>query len=87
MPVTQHTSLDDLFLQAKATVVELNPDEEFITKDLFRGFEWNRIPKNLRTKLGMLFFYYSSNDGSDIIKPLGKTPQNQQRYKRINSTN
>lgn len=85
MIITQQTSLDDLFSNAKLAISDLHPDEKFTVKDLFRGFEWNRIPKNLRTKLGMAFFRYANDEASDIIQPIEKTPQNQQRYKLIKS--
>ncbi|MBO3444112.1 DUF1413 domain-containing protein [Clostridium sp. CCUG 7971] len=62
---------------------ELNPGEEFIVKDLFRGFEWNRIAKGYRTKLGSMVFNFTNHKGSTSIEPLGKTPKNQQRYKKI----
>lgn len=57
--------------------------EVFIVKDLFRGFEWNRIEKGNRTKLGSLYLNFAENEGSELIKGIGKTPQNQQKYRRI----
>lgn len=83
MNVTSNTSLDELFEIVKSTLAELNTGEEFIVKELFRGFEWNRIAKGTRTKLGSMVFNFANHEGSTIIGPLGKTPQNQQKYKKL----
>lgn len=32
--------------------------EKFMLKDLFKGYEWNRISQGDRRKLGMLFLNY-----------------------------
>ena len=83
MNVTINTSLDELFTIVKNTLNELNSGEEFIVKDFFRGFEWNRIGKGNRTKLGSMVFNFANHEGSTIIAPLDKTPQNQQKYKKL----
>ncbi|MBI6104896.1 DUF1413 domain-containing protein [Clostridium perfringens] len=83
MAITNTTSLQDLFDQAITTLSDVNSDEKFIVKELFRGFEWNRISKGNRTKLGSMFFNYANTKGSNIIHPLGKTPQNQQIYIKL----
>lgn len=81
MIITSETSLSDLFKIAIKATEDLSPNEEFIVKDLFRGFEWNRIPKGNRTKLGSQFFTYVNSNKCENIITLGKTAQNQQRYK------
>lgn len=83
MPITASTSLEELFLVAKNTLNEISTGEEFIVKDLFRGFEWQRIAIGDRTKLGSRFFNFSNHEGSTIIRSLGKTPQNQQKYIKL----
>lgn len=83
MGVDSNTSLKELMSIARETVTELRQGEQFLVKDLFRGFEWNRIAKGDRTKLGSMFFNYAVNEGSTLILPLGKTPQNQQMYKKL----
>ncbi|MEG1415619.1 MAG: DUF1413 domain-containing protein [Clostridium sp.] len=80
--ITKSTSLEDLFNQAVGTLSDLEPGEIFIVKQLFRGFEWERIEKGNRTKLGSMFFSYANNAGAEIIVPLNKTAQNQQRYEK-----
>lgn len=83
MEVDSNTSLEELAHIAKNTIKELDSGEEFIVRDLFRGFEWNRIKKGNRTKLGSLFYNFGTNEGKKSILALGKTPQNQQRYRKL----
>lgn len=83
MTVDENTSLEELFNEAKLLINNVRSDEEFIVKELFRGFEWNRISKGNRTKLGMLILNYSNNEGKKIIQPIGKTQQNQQKYRKV----
>ncbi|OHX51684.1 hypothetical protein BB777_15980 [Planococcus faecalis] len=75
--------MEELTCISKETIKELNSGEEFIVRDLFRGFEWNRIKKGNRTKLGSVFYSFATNEGKISILPLGKTPQNQQRYQKL----
>ena len=77
MIITSNTSVENLFYESVNTLSYLHPGEIFTVKQLFRGFDWKRI------KLGSMFFNYANNNGSSIIKPLGKTPQNQQQYEKL----
>lgn len=81
--ITNTTSLQDLFNEAVNTLSDLQSGESFIVKQLFRGFEWERIDKGNRTKLGSMFFNYANSSGASIIRALGKTPQNQQKYEKL----
>lgn len=56
--------------------------EEFLVKDLFKGYEWNRIPRKDRLLLGTLFLNYVNKTNNKIIA-VEKTSSNQQKYKRI----
>ena len=79
-----NTSLQDLFEIVIKTLDDVNAGEVFIVKELFRGFEWNRIKKGNRTKLGsMVLAYANSDEGASVLETLGKTPQNQQIYKKL----
>lgn len=81
--VSKDTSLIELYNMSCSTantIVQVG--ESFRVKDLFRGVEWNRIPKGLRTKLGTMFFSYVNGEARDVFEPTGKTPQNQQIYIR-----
>lgn len=81
-PITHNTPLTDLITYAQAEIQNLLVGEEFMVKDLFLGYEWNRIDKGNRTRLGSSFFTFAQGVGAAQITPLGKTPQNQQRYKK-----
>lgn len=56
--------------------------EEFLVKDLFKGYEWNRIPRKNRLLLGTLFLNYVNKTNNEIIA-VEKTSSNQQKYKRF----
>ena len=83
MSIDMNTTLDDLFQIAKFTVNDLKSGEIFIVKELFKGYEWNRISKSNRTKLGSMFYAHVNSIACSGISPLGKTPQNQQMYKKL----
>jgi len=82
-PITHNTPLADLITYSQAEIRNLLVNEEFMVKDLFLGYEWNRIDKGNRTRLGSSFFAFAQGAGAAQITPLGKTPQNQQRYRKI----
>jgi len=56
--------------------------EVFLLKDLFKGYEWNRISRSDRLLLGTLFLNYirTTKIGIDAIE---KTSSGQQMYKKI----
>lgn len=83
IPITHNTSLTDLITYSQTEIQNLLVGEEFMVKDLFLGYEWNRIDKGNRTRLGSSFFAFAQGAGAAQITPLGKTPQNQQRYRKI----
>lgn len=50
-PIPVNTLLDN----AIAELQNLEDGEYFLIRDLFRGYEWNRIPRSDRLLLGTLF--------------------------------
>ena len=82
-PISHSTALTDLINYSQTEIQNLLIGEEFMVKDLFLGYEWNRIDKGNRTRLGSSFFAFAQGAGSAQVLPLGKTPQNQQRYRKI----
>jgi len=63
----------------------LNQDEVFLIRDLFKGYEWNRISRSQRLLLGTLFLNYV-NTSKDFIQAIEKTSSGQQKYRiKINN--
>lgn len=59
--------------------INLKSGEVFLVKDLFRGYEWNRISRSERLLLGTLFLNHIKTH-PDSIEILGKTSSGQQKY-------
>lgn len=73
--------VNELLDMAKRELTNLKSGEIFLVRDLFKGYEWNRISRSDRLLLGTLFLnYIKSNDIS--VVPIEKTSSGQQRYKR-----
>lgn len=68
-----------LLEQAVLETKKLLPGEKFLVKELFRGYEWNRISRSDRLLLGTLFLNYIKTHSEDI-DILGKTSSGQQMY-------
>lgn len=73
----------DVLLERALSEVELLKEEEiFLVKDLFKGYEWNRIPVKDRLLLGTLFLHEIHKEKVPVIA-VEKTSSHQQRYQRI----
>lgn len=70
-----------LLEQAISETKNLSNGETFLVKDLFKGYEWNRIPRKTRLLLGTLFLNAVSNDNIQVAT-FEKTSSNQQKYKK-----
>jgi hypothetical protein len=76
------TSLLDKAIQETKNIT--SDDKDFIVKDLFKGYEWNRISIPVRLRLGILFLTkVEAEPGLNIMKST-KTSSNQQKYKILN---
>ena len=73
-------NINDLFETAKKEVDYLHYGEIFLVKDLYKGYEWNRISRGDRIALGTLFLNFAKT--RDDIKLLGKSKSGQQSYKK-----
>lgn len=75
-------SVNELLDIAKSELINLKCGEIFLVRDLFKGYEWNRISRSDRLLLGTLFLNYIKNENIGVI-PIEKTSSGQQRYKYI----
>ena len=73
---------NDLLTRAIDETKHLNHNEIFLVRDLFKGYEWNRISRSDRLLLGTLFLNYVLTTGT-YIEPIEKTSSRQQKY-RVN---
>lgn len=58
----------------------LNQGEVFLVRDLFKGYEWNRISRSERLLLGTLFLNYVKTSKA-FIQAIEKTSSGQQKYR------
>lgn len=73
--------INELLEIAKKEVENLKTDEIFLVKELFKGYEWNRIDRKTRLLLGILFLNWVRTTNEDKIKIIEKTSSGQQKYK------
>lgn len=73
---------NDLLTRAIDETKHLNHNEIFLVRDLFKGYEWNRISRSDRLLLDTLFLNYVHTIGT-YIEPIEKTSSRQQKY-RVN---
>ncbi|WP_395546901.1 MULTISPECIES: single-stranded DNA-binding protein [unclassified Lacrimispora] len=73
-------TVNELLEIAKTELANLLPGEVFLVRDLFKGYEWNRISRSDRLLLGTLFLNYIKTDDIGIV-PIEKTSSGQQRYR------
>lgn len=76
------SDVNDMLEKAVYELQFLKKDEIFLVRDLFKGYEWKRIPRNDRLLLGTLFLNYIKRI-EERVKAIEKTSSNQQQYKII----
>lgn len=79
MKIDATWTVNDLLDEAVRALNDVDSGETFTVSELFRGFEWKRLPMGTRIKLGSRFFEITKDLNSPIL-PTEKTSQNQQRY-------
>ena len=65
-----------LMKKALNELTNLQSGETFLLKDLFKGYEWNRLARNIRLKLGILFLNEINTNSYLNIKAIEKTSSN-----------
>lgn len=66
-------------------ICNVNTGEIFLLRDLFKGYEWNRISRSDRLLLGTLFLNYI-NTANIEVTPIEKTSSGQQKYIKSSAT-
>jgi hypothetical protein len=74
--------MNPLLFAAITELGNLNSGEVFLVKELFKGYEWNRLGRGERLNLGTLFINEVKNNLSLGITALDKTASNQQKYQK-----
>jgi len=70
--------------QAIAETINLKSGEEFLVKDLFKGYEWNRLAIGERRTLGSLFLNEVKNGQLYLVaETVNKNSANQQLYIKL----
>lgn len=74
----------DCLKQAISEIRKLNVGEEFLVKDLFKGYEWNRLGIGERRTLGSLFLNeVKYGQLQSIVEIVSKNSANQQLYVKL----
>ena len=75
-------SVNELLKQAISESTCLQENEIFLVRDLFKGYEWNRISRGDRLLLGTLFLNYVNSEHVNVA-PMEKSSSGQQKYQRL----
>ena len=70
-------TVNELLNRAQVEVSNPLLREVFLVRNLFMGYEWNRIYRNDRLLLGTLFINYIKTDNIGVV-PIEKTSSRQQ---------
>lgn len=80
-PTTHGIDIESLVTHAIAEIPKLQSGEKFMVRDLFLGYEWNRLSNYVRAQVGHGFYHqYAINETISQVTPGDKSPRNQQLY-------
>lgn len=74
--------LKDILIYLFEESKKLKPGEEFIIRDLYKGYEWNRIDRALRLNIGKAFMFKVDEFPEYGIEKINKNKANQQLYRK-----
>lgn len=72
--------VNDLLNIAIKETEKLSQGEVFLVRDLFKGYEWNRVSRSERLLLGTLFLNYV-NISKNCVQAIEKASSGQQKYR------
>ncbi len=75
-------TVNELLDRAKNEIQYLQGDEIFLVRDLFKGYEWNRISRSDRLPLSTLFLNSVKTEVIGVVA-IEKTSSGQQKYRII----
>ncbi len=76
------SDINALLEKAINETAKLCDGEDFLLRDLFKGYEWNRISRSNRLLLGTLFLNKINSENLDISAS-AKTSSGQQKYQIV----
>ena len=79
--------VNELLDDAIKELSNLEVGEIIFVRELFKGYEWNRIERSRRLLLGTLFLNKVKTDYKKEIMPLDKTVSGQKKYKIVSKVN
>lgn len=71
--------VNELLEQAIKETVNIRKGEVFLLKDLFKGYQWNRIDRGSQLLLGTLFLNHVNKTKGDVAA-VEKNISGQQKY-------
>ena len=81
VPITAESNIESLIKHAISEIPNLHSGEQFMVRDLFIGYEWNRLSNYVRAKVGAGFYYqYAKDETISQVAILAKSARNQQMY-------
>lgn len=75
--------MNEYLAQAISEVNNLNEGEEFLVRDLFKGYTWNRMTVGTKLSLDKLFLNEVTTNKDLRISVLGKTSFHQPIFKKL----
>ena len=76
------SDVNNLLENAVMETKNVLPGEEFLLRDLFKEYEWNRISRSDRLLLGTLFLNHVKTFKGSIVA-VEKTSSGQQKYRKV----
>ena len=81
--ITSKTDIESLIEHAIFEIPKLISGEQFMVRDLFIGYEWNRLSNYIRAQVGAGFYHqYAKVDDISQVAILDKSARNQQLYRK-----